>query len=203
MVCKTILMAATQVKRGLSPVPIFQIGTSSHSPVTHNHAFCVLEQYWRQARLSTRSSKISNNVQAVFYNAVDFELQFCQRFSKELRLVRGGGHESLRRKLAQAYWTPKMYTVHGTNQWFWDVSNSIALDDAAPASLHSGLKNGLNWDEYLHIYNMGLHEFILKERVDKTLVVNYFRKSVQKHHHQSSDQTDQDMQHCLGLSSRL
>lgn len=196
-------MAATQAKRNLPAVPIFQIGTSSHNPVTHNHAFCTLEQYWRQARLSTRNSRISKNVQAVLYNAADFELQFYRRFSKELRLVRGGGQESLRKKLAQAYWIPKMYTVHGSNQWFWDVSNSIALDDAAPEALHSGLKNGFNWDEYLHIYNMGLHEFILKEQVDKTLVVNYFRKSVQRHHCQSGDHTGEDIQHCLGLSSRL
>lgn len=92
----------------------------------------------------------------------------------------------------------------GSNQWLWDASNPVALDEITPQELYSALKQGLSWDEYVHIFSMGAHEFILKEQVDKTLVVNYSRRSLQRKYSQSDDHRAIDgAQHSAPLLTRL
>ncbi|KAF9297622.1 hypothetical protein BGZ74_009740 [Mortierella antarctica] len=141
-------MAAIQAHR--ADITVFQIGTSVHSPIATNHALCMIEQDWRQARKqSMDSSKIASDIQISMYSAADVELQFQQR-------SQGPEH------------VPPLWVEPVT----WDASNPVALDEIAPQELYSALKQGLSWDEYVHIFSMGAHEFILKEQVDKTLVVN-------------------------------
>ncbi|KAG0029633.1 hypothetical protein BGZ81_003560 [Podila clonocystis] len=203
MVCNTILMVATQAKRYLPTVPVFQIGTSSHSPVILNQICRSFEQYWQQVKLSSNNPRVSNDIRAVLYSATDFEFRFKQRFRKELAVVHEGHQRSLSKRLAKAYWTPKNFTTFLTREWFMNASNAIALDEAAPRELYNGLKNGINWGEYLHIYNMGVHEFILKENVDKKKVVDYFWKSIQGKGPQSDDNVKDVVMHISAALSRL
>lgn len=194
-VCKTILMSATQAGRNLPTIPIFQIGTSSHNSTSYKHLHHALLDYWRTAKAtSPHNSKIADNVQAVMYSSTkDFELQFIQRFSRELQQLgttasssssssqeNGQGYQGnnnkedqdkIRKRLLQAYKTPKLHSLFSSTQWVLDASNSVVLDALAPNELKSGLKSDggwFDWDDYLYIYNRGLHEFILKEKVIKT-----------------------------------
>ncbi|GJJ68017.1 alcohol-forming fatty acyl-CoA reductase [Entomortierella parvispora] len=182
-VCKIILMAATQAQRGTSMVPIFQVGTSSHHAISFRYLHNSIMDYWRAAKKATQDpkSKIVDNVQAVMYPSyIDFHLQFLKRFSKELELLSRAqdgavagevDREKIRRRLLQAYRIPKLHYPFSSTQWVLDASNAVGLDAMAPEPLKCGMKregNWFDWDEYLYVYNRGLHEFALKEKVERT-----------------------------------
>jgi len=58
----------------------------------------------------------------------------------------------------------------------------LRLDDQAPQALRIGMRDGINWDAYLPIWHMGLHEFVVGEKVDRdTMLINY-RPSRGDHH---------------------
>ncbi|KAF9348520.1 cyclin-dependent kinase inhibitor far1 [Mortierella sp. AD094] len=179
IVCNTILMAATQAKRGVPKIPVFQIGTSIQNPVAWNHLIMCAEQYWQQTKLA-KIPRFSNDIRFEMYSEADFEPRFKQRFAKELEIVKGDGQTKLRKQLARAHSMPQMYIHFSTNEWFMDVSNSVALDESAPKELYSNLKDGFDWTLYMHIYCMRIHEHILRDEVDKKHIVKYSWKYQQK-----------------------
>ncbi|KAF9320483.1 cyclin-dependent kinase inhibitor far1 [Podila minutissima] len=268
-VCKTILMAATEAKRGVDMVPIFQSGTSAHHPITLHQIFSNMLNYWRQAAIaaSTTNNNSSKNrkmgvssssslspmitivdttatssnsttimatapkktslanatdIQTIFYNPTDYELCFRDRIT---RFGRGGdssddGNDQVdtrktKKLLAQAYKNGRMYSPFLLNQWFMDASNAIALDNKAPPALFSGLTTRFDWEEYMHIYCRGVHQFILKEEqiVDfatmkatwmTSMKTKYLvKESLQQSFPKTKDETLQVAQNNLTFLARL
>ncbi|KAF9347695.1 cyclin-dependent kinase inhibitor far1 [Mortierella sp. AD094] len=179
MVCNTILMSATQARRDAPTVPIFQIGTSTHNPVTLNRMFVQSLQYWEKTTLSL-IPRFSDDIRADLYSSEDFEIRFKQKYTKELKIANQEGQEKLRKKLDRAYNIPKLMEFFLSGEWLMDASNSIALDNMAPPELHSELNVGFDWTKYIHQYNMGIHEFILRDEPDRNQVASYTWKSIQK-----------------------
>lgn len=192
-VCKTILQAAPEAKRGQALVPIFQSGTSSHNPVTQSQGMAGLVQYWPRARevalKNGWKTRIGCDIRPCYYSPSDYELQFQERHAKELKLIKeeGEGYEKIGGRLAFNYKTVKMFSAFGLDQWLWDATEAIKLDDRSPQALRIGLRDRIDWDVYLHNYHMGLHEYILREKVDRSLEVirapNW--KKYQMHFHQN------------------
>ncbi|KAF9087022.1 cyclin-dependent kinase inhibitor far1 [Mortierella sp. AM989] len=179
IVCNTILMAATQAGRNLLKVPIFQLGTSAYNPVELNLIALHIEQYWQQARIS-RINRVSNDIRFDLYSPTDFEIRFKKRFAKELRKSQDTNQIKLRKKLDRAYEVPKLNTFIAVDEWFFDISNTIALDEMAPMELRSGLTNKFDWLVFMDNYCRGVHEFILKDEIDRSQVIRYSQKSQQK-----------------------
>lgn len=154
-----------------------------------------LVQYWPRARESALKrglkTRIADDIRPCYYSPSDYELQFQHRFSRELKLIQdeGEGYEKIGRKLAFNYRTVKMFGTFGLRQWVWDATESIKLDDRSPNALQIGLRDRIDWDLYFHNYYLGLHEFILREKVDRTMEVvrTPSWKSYQKHFHQNID----------------
>ncbi|KAF9348521.1 cyclin-dependent kinase inhibitor far1, partial [Mortierella sp. AD094] len=197
MVCNTILMAATQARQGLPNVPVFQSGTSTQNPVLLNQILYSIEQYWNQAKL-TKIRRVSNDIRYVMYSAEDYELRFKQRFAKELEMAKEDGQGKLSQKLAKTYKMPKLNAFFGSYEFFLDSSNSVALDDLAPKELCSNLQDGFDWTSYMHNYCMGVHEYILKDDVNRTHVVKYTWTDQQRRFSPINDSSEASQ-----LSSRL
>ncbi|KAF9346321.1 cyclin-dependent kinase inhibitor far1 [Mortierella sp. AD094] len=186
MVCKTILMAATQASRSVTTIPVFQAGTSSHNPVIMGQLAGQIEQYWQQVTLSS-IPRLSNDIRIDLYYPVDFEIRIKQRFAEELKVIQGEDNKGLRKKLDRENRVPRIIGLYVTGDWSFGASNAIAIDDIAPTELYSDLGDGFNWTKYLHHYNMGVHEFLLKDDIDKKQVVRYNLKSYQKRITSSGD----------------
>ncbi|KAG0048780.1 hypothetical protein BGZ83_006313 [Gryganskiella cystojenkinii] len=110
----------------------------------------------------------------------DFELRFRQRFAKELILASDENEKEIRRRLAKAYRIPQLYGVLFSLDHNLDVTNTLALDRIAPNVLCGDMKSGINWREYLHENNLGIHQYALKEQVDRSIVVEYTWESIQR-----------------------
>lgn len=188
-VCKTTLMAATAAKRGQFPISIFQSGSSGHDPVTIGQVFNPLLHYWPQARAHITEngalSKIHPKIRISYYGPDDFETGFPKKNAKKLQMVKDkiAGYENIEKRLAFAYKTGKMFDAQMMQEWFFDDRNTWELDDRAPDALRIGLRGKMDWDAYLPIWHMGLHEFVLGEEVDRAAMFAYYGFSPRPIHH--------------------
>lgn len=168
-------MAAAAIAAGWpkpSPiVPLVQVGSSIHSPLTGRQLLSYCEQYWHWVPAPHR--RVSDDIRIDLYTPSDFPYRFQQRFSKEIILAHTKEGEEYRKMLRKARAAPEAVHYFLSNEWFFEATNAITLDELAPRELHSGLKGGIDWPSYLHQYNMGVHEYIMGEKVDRSIVINY------------------------------
>ncbi|KAF9434227.1 cyclin-dependent kinase inhibitor far1 [Entomortierella beljakovae] len=172
VVCKTILMAATQAERESRSIPIFNISTGSLNPISTNDVFYHIEQYWQQATVKN-IQRTTKNIQCCMSSENDFDKRFKQRFSKEIELAKNNDQGKLRSFLKFSYDLPTTCKHFLNIKSIMDSTNAAALDKMAPPELKSHFAQGFNWTEYMHSYIMGCHEHIMKDQVDKNQVINY------------------------------
>lgn len=177
--CKTILMAATTADCTFERIPVFHSCTSSFARLPIDVLFHSYGKYWQSANPPPRG-RISTDIRAHMYSIQDFESRFRQRFSEELVLALKKNEEDLRRLLANAYRIPRLYGKMYKYDCHFSAANTLALDKAAPAVLCGDMSLGIDWPEYLHKGNMGIHKHILKETVDRRVVVDYTWESIQR-----------------------
>ncbi|GJJ73021.1 alcohol-forming fatty acyl-CoA reductase [Entomortierella parvispora] len=62
-----------------------------------------------------------------------------------------------------------------SNTWYFENTNACQMDREAPPELSSEgvLEKGIDWLKYIHFVNLGFHEYVLKEKVDRTMVIPY------------------------------
>ncbi|KAF9895893.1 hypothetical protein BX616_008608, partial [Lobosporangium transversale] len=116
------------------------------------------------------SQRISDDIRCDFYLPAEFERRFEARFGELIRtLDQHKDNEKLKRQIIMAKNLIIDFKAFTLNQWFFDVTNTLALDDAAPeelkSELKSGLKEGMDWHRYMVCYASGVHRFILGEEV--------------------------------------
>ncbi|KAG0308296.1 cyclin-dependent kinase inhibitor far1, partial [Dissophora globulifera] len=177
-VCKTTLMAATAADRTLDKIPVFQSCTSSHCRLTMDALFYSNVKYWQTVKHP--KGRISTDIRFHMYTGPDFEQRFRQRFTKELISSLDENKKELRRMLAKAHRIPHLYGVLYMLDHNLDITNTLALDRIAPKALFGDMKSGINWPAYLHESNLGIHRYLLKEQVDRNVVVEYSWESIQR-----------------------
>ncbi|KAF9351797.1 hypothetical protein BGX26_010247 [Mortierella sp. AD094] len=182
IVTKTLLMAAVGVASGLpeprKSVPIVNSCSSGFSPASNNMVFSHIEDYWRA--VPAPRGRVSDDIRADIYHKEEFPLRDQQRFSKEIDLAETAEGQKYKKMLKISVVFPTVYSRILSNEWICSGHNSIMFDKLAPKELRSGLEDGIDWPSYLHILNMGVREFILGEKVDKSIVVNYKARSLHK-----------------------
>ncbi|KAG0047218.1 hypothetical protein BGZ83_007689 [Gryganskiella cystojenkinii] len=170
VVCKTTLMAGPALvsKSSKFPfqrdaVPVIQMGSSSHCPVKLGYIFCHFESYWQQQPQVSR--RLTDDIRTDYYSIQDFPRRYQQRFSTELKLAKASkeGAKKYGKMLRKAQVVPDKFLPYLCYQWFLESKNGLWLDEVAPAALSSGFGAGIDWHEYLHLYNMGVHEYLLGE----------------------------------------
>ncbi|KAG0054395.1 cyclin-dependent kinase inhibitor far1 [Linnemannia elongata] len=109
-----------------------------------------------------------------------FRVSVPSKVSEELVLSLKKNEEDLRRLLANAYRIPRLYGKMYKYDCHFSAANTLALDKAAPAVLCGDMSLGIDWPEYLHKGNMGIHKHILKETVDRRVIVDYTWESIQR-----------------------
>ncbi|KAK3805073.1 MAG: male sterility protein-domain-containing protein [Linnemannia gamsii] len=180
VVVKTILMAGPALVSKASvfniisdTVPVIQIGTSSHCPLKVGYLFCHWENYWQQQ--PQLSQRLTNDIRFDFYSIPDFPRRYQQRFRMEIDLakVSKDGAKTYGKMLRKAELVPKMFLPFMCYEWFFDAKNGLWLDDVAPMELHSGIRAQIDWHKYLHNFNIGVHDYILGEAVDRTKKIHY------------------------------
>ncbi|KAF9966383.1 cyclin-dependent kinase inhibitor far1 [Mortierella alpina] len=85
----------------------------------------------------------------------------------------------LKVRISKAMAVPMTFKTFAVNEWFFDVTNTLAIDDAAPLELRSGLRRGMDWHRYMEDYNAGVQAFILRENVNRSLKIDYTLQSMQ------------------------
>ncbi|KAF9351795.1 cyclin-dependent kinase inhibitor far1 [Mortierella sp. AD094] len=182
IVSKTLLMAAVGIASGLpepmTTVPIVHSGSSTICPVTNGMIFSYFEQYWKA--VPAPRGRVSNDIRVDFYNTEAFPLLVRQKFSKEIALAETEGGSEYKKMLKISVGFPTAFSKILSSEWIFEGYNSLMLDKLAPKELRSGLGDGIDWPTYLHIFNMGVHEFILGEKVDKSIVINYKTRPLHK-----------------------
>ncbi|KAF9129284.1 cyclin-dependent kinase inhibitor far1 [Mortierella sp. 14UC] len=164
IVAKITLLAATTADRTQVRPNIYHIGTSSLNPITWGHFGTYLADYWQSVDKPRR--RISDDIRFDMFSLPVFKKRFDQRFGEQIRtLAQHKDGKRLKVRISKAMAVPMTFKTFALNQWFFDVTNTLALDDAAPVELKSGLRSGMDWDRYMEDYNAGVHAFILKEKV--------------------------------------
>ncbi|KAF9430618.1 cyclin-dependent kinase inhibitor far1 [Podila epigama] len=203
IVAKTILLAATTADRTLSRPPIYHVGTSCLNPITWGLFGFYLCAYWRAVNPPRR--RVSNDIRFEMYALPEFKQRFDRRFGDQIRTL-GQQHlkdskdaKRIKVRISKAMAVPMTFKTFASNEWFFDISNTLRLDDAAPLELKSGLRRGMDWHRYMEDYNAGVHAFILKEKVDRSIVIDYSIKPLEssldadKDTSSSSPQEEQSM----------
>ncbi|KAF9086501.1 cyclin-dependent kinase inhibitor far1 [Mortierella sp. AD031] len=164
IVAKVILLAATTADRAQTRPHIYHVGTSSINPITWGNFSACLTDYWLSVDRPRR--RVSDDIRFEMFDHPVFKKRFDNRFGEQIRtLAQHKDGKRLKVRISKAMAIPMTFKTFATNQWFFDVTNTLALDDAAPVELKSGLRSGMDWDRYMEDYNMGVHAFILKEKV--------------------------------------
>ncbi|KAG0046169.1 cyclin-dependent kinase inhibitor far1 [Gryganskiella cystojenkinii] len=180
VVCKTVLMAGPAVvSESLKlpfvrdTVPVIQMGSSTHCPLNVGYLFCHWEGYWQQQ--PQFSKRLTEDIRTDFYTFQDFPRRYQQRFSKEIKLARASkeGAKKYGKMLRKAQVIPNFFLPFFSYQWFYEAKNGLWLDEVAPTVLSSGFGAGIDWHDHLHKFNMGVHEYILGEAVDRTKKIHY------------------------------
>ncbi|KAF9208973.1 cyclin-dependent kinase inhibitor far1 [Haplosporangium sp. Z 27] len=172
VVAKVILLSATIADRTLNEPPVFHVGTSCINPITWNLFGIYLTAYWNAVEKPRR--RISDDIRFVMLPLPEFKKRFDLRFGEQIRtLAQNKDGKKLKMRISKAMAVPSTFKTFTSNEWFFDVSNTLRLDDAAPPELKSGLRRGMDWDSYMIDYNAGVHAFILNEKVDRSITTNH------------------------------
>ncbi|KAF9571133.1 cyclin-dependent kinase inhibitor far1 [Mortierella alpina] len=201
---KTVLMAGPALvsqpsELSVMPdsVPVIQMGTSNHCPLNMGYLFCHWESYWQQQ--SPFKQQFSKDIRVDFYSIPDFPRRFQQRFRMEIEAAKASkeGAKKYGKMLRKAEVMPKLFLPFLCYEWFFDAKNGLWLDYVAPKELHSGLGTKFDWHKYLHAFNIGVHDYVLGETVDRTKEIHYQLRSIQKKFQATEREAD------LSLHSRL
>jgi fatty acyl-CoA reductase len=120
--------------------------------------------YWLSTEKPQR--RISDDIRFELHDLSSFKKRFNQRFGDQIKaLDQQEDGKKLKARISMAMVVPTTIKAFTANQWFFDVSNALALDDVAPVELKSGLRSGMDWVQYMEDYNAGVQGFILKEKV--------------------------------------
>ncbi|KAF9294446.1 cyclin-dependent kinase inhibitor far1 [Linnemannia elongata] len=181
---KVTLMAAVAIAAGYlqtgSDVPIVQVGTSSHCPITFGQMFRPSLEYWRVARAP--AGRISDDIRVHLYSVEDFPRRFQQRFRKELAHVAESeeGKRKYQKLLKRAWEIPASKGWATTSTWVFETKKAFEMDRMAPKELQTGLEKGVDWETYTKNYLLGTHEFVLGEEVDRSIAMDFKVKSMQR-----------------------
>jgi hypothetical protein len=181
---KLTLMAAVAIAAGYlqtgSDVPIVQVGTSSHCPITYGQLFRSSLEYWRMVRAP--AGRISDDIRVHLYSVEDFPRRFQQRFRKELALVAESeeGKRRYQKLLKRAWDIPVTKGWATTSTWVFETKKAFEMDHMAPKELQTGLEEGVDWETYTRNYLLGTHEFVLGEEVDRSIKMDFKMKSMQR-----------------------
>ncbi|KAF9200259.1 cyclin-dependent kinase inhibitor far1 [Haplosporangium sp. Z 27] len=178
-VCKALLSAAVTANRKAVHPLIYnctsdQVFGGLTFGVIANH----IAQYWRAA--STSRKRASNDIRFHFYTKGDFEKRFQQRFAKEIQVSKQPNGKATKDILNKIHLNATTYHIYFINEWLFDMSNFKKLDETTPSELYCGLKHGMDWSKYLHNSCLGVHEYVLKENVDRSIAIPYIVRSVQR-----------------------
>ncbi|KAG0047062.1 cyclin-dependent kinase inhibitor far1 [Gryganskiella cystojenkinii] len=205
VVCKTTLMAGPAlVSESLKlpfvrdAIPVIQMGSSTQCPLNLGYLFCHWESYWQQQ--PHFSQRLSEDIRADFYTPQDFPRRYQQRFSKEIKLAKTSKKDAKKygKILRKAQAVPKTFLPFMCYQWFYEAKNGFWLDEVAPTVLYSGFGAGIDWHDYLHKFNMGVHEYILGEAVDPTKTIHYRLRTLHKNYIPAKDESPKSL-----VSSRM
>ncbi|KAG0233470.1 cyclin-dependent kinase inhibitor far1 [Actinomortierella wolfii] len=178
MAVKLILLAATTASPSASQAPIYHAGTSGINPVTWGTFGAYLTAYWRSVARPRR--RVSDDIRFEMYSQPEFKYRFDQRFGEQIRTLTSIQDEKVKRRtqalISKAHAVPMMFRKFASNEWVFEAIEAMALDDFAPAAFQSRLRSGIDWHRYLEDYNAGVHSYILREKVDRSIVIDYGMK---------------------------
>ncbi|KAF9576880.1 cyclin-dependent kinase inhibitor far1 [Mortierella alpina] len=178
IVAKVILLSATTAGSSSVKPPIYHVGTSCINPMTWGLFGSYLSAYWRAVEKPRR--RISDDIRFDMFPIQEFKRRFDKRFGEQIRtLAQNKDGKRLKVRISKAMAVPMTFKTFAVNEWFFDVTNSMAIDDAAPVELKSGLRRGMDWHRYMEDYNAGVQAFILRENVDRSLKIEYTIQPVQ------------------------
>ncbi|KAK3818552.1 MAG: male sterility protein-domain-containing protein [Benniella sp.] len=177
IVAKIILLSTTVADCTRTEPPIFHVGTSCINPISWGQFGVFLEAYWNAVERPRR--RISDDVRFEMFPTAEFKRRFDIRFGGQIRtLARDKDNKKLKARISKAMAVPKTFETFSSNEWFFDISNSVSLDDAAPVEFKSGLRRDMDWHQYMQDYNTGVHQFIIREKVDRSLVIDYSQRPI-------------------------
>lgn len=131
-----------------------------------------LSAYWRAVEKPRR--RISDDIRFDMFPIQEFKRRFDIRFGEQIRtLAQNKDGKRLKVRISKAMAVPMTFKTFAVNEWFFDVTNTLAIDDAAPVELKSGLRRGMDWHRYMEDYNAGVQAFILRENVNRSLKIDY------------------------------
>ncbi|KAF9583244.1 cyclin-dependent kinase inhibitor far1 [Lunasporangiospora selenospora] len=184
-VCKCILAAASNPATATQPtVPvIYHAATGWRSRTATKLLGSYVLQYWKSVPAPKR--RVSNDIRIDMYPTLpDFEKRFRQRYAKELEEERkeishnhntdaNGAKPSS--KLDKLMYASTALGPFWTQEWSFEITNSLQLDKNVPQELHAGLEKGVKWDDYLHWHNIGIHRYIIGEEdaIDENIKIDY------------------------------
>ncbi|KAG0341649.1 cyclin-dependent kinase inhibitor far1 [Podila humilis] len=182
IVTKTILLAATTADRTLPRPPIYHVGSSALNdhPISWGVFGKYLAAYWRQVQPTPRR-RISDDIRFEMYQQPEFKRRFDLRFGDQIRTLaqqqqqpqHKDNSKKLKVRISKQMAVPMTFKTFASNEWFFDVTNTLRMDELAPPELKSRLAQGIDWEKYMEDYNAGVQQFILKEKVDRSIVIDY------------------------------
>ncbi|KAF9116763.1 cyclin-dependent kinase inhibitor far1 [Mortierella sp. AM989] len=179
IVAKVILLSATTADRSLMQPPIYNVGTSCINPITWGLFGIYVSAYWNAVEKPRR--RVSDDIRFEMYPQAEFKKRFDLRFGQQIRtLAQHKDGKKLKIRISKAMAIPMTFKPFSLNEWFFDVANTLALDDSAPVELKSGLRRGMDWHKYMENYNAGVQEFILKEKVNRSTIIDYSKSASTK-----------------------
>jgi fatty acyl-CoA reductase len=130
--------------------------------------------FWRaQERPRKRTT---DDIRFDMFPVQEFKQRFDIRFGEQIRTMaqlKEKEGKRLKIRISKAMAIPLTFKTFSCNEWFFDITKTLEMDDAAPKELKSGLRRGLDWHQYMEDYNQGVQNFILRERIDRSLVIDY------------------------------
>ncbi|KAF9988162.1 cyclin-dependent kinase inhibitor far1 [Modicella reniformis] len=177
IVAKVILLSATTADRTLAQPPIYHVGTSCINPITWGLFNFYVAAYWNAVEKPRK--RISDDIRFEMFPMTEFKRRFDIRFGEQIRtLAQHKDGKKLKVRISKAMAIPMTFKAFVLNEWFYDVTNTLTLDDAAPSELKSGLRRGIDWYQYMEDYNAGVQQFILREKVDRSLMIDYSKRFI-------------------------
>ncbi|KAF9400711.1 cyclin-dependent kinase inhibitor far1, partial [Podila epigama] len=199
IVAKTVLLAATTADRTLTRLSIYHVGTSFLNPITWGLFAFYVCAYWRSVK--SPRQRVSDDIRLDMFTLPEFKRRFDRRFGDQIRAL-GQQHlkdskdtKRINAQIYKAMAVPMVFKSFSLNEWFFDVSNTLRLDDAAPPEFKSELRRGMDWHRYMEDYNAGVQGFILKEKVDRSIVIDYAIKPLESSLNEVKDASSLSLPH--------
>lgn len=178
IVAKVTLLSATVADRARIESPVYHVGTTCSNPITWTLFGTYLEAYWNTVQKPHR--RISDDVRFEMFPVAEFKRRFDIRFGEHIRaLAWNKDNKNPKDRISKAMSVPKTFAAFASRERFFDISNSVSLDEAAPIEFKSGMRQGIDWHEYMQDYNTGVHQFIICEKVNRSLIIEYSQRRIQ------------------------